>query len=163
MPTTKITIERFNIISSKPFADVLARVDGAIGHPDSAAFARMSSSLGDEEFRKAVTDATGPSGLLEFHRFDLGASIAKDPALKAFPLVRIVAGNPLIMREMASRVPDAGSYAPITILVSQREDGVHLSYDLMASDLATYGNERALEVARALDAKVIKLLTEAAG
>jgi hypothetical protein len=30
------------------------------------------------------------------------------------------------MKEMAKTVPDADSYAPITILVDERADGVHL-------------------------------------
>ncbi len=50
--------------------------------------------------------------------------------------MRFMIGNPLIMKEMAKHVPDAGSYAPVTILVDQRPDGVHLSYDNMASLLA---------------------------
>ena len=45
------------------------------------------------------------------------------------------------MKEMAKTVPDAAAYAPITILVDERADGVHLSYDSMASLLAPYGNE----------------------
>jgi uncharacterized protein (DUF302 family) len=76
--------------------------------------------------------------------------------------VRIIAGNPLIMKQMTEHVPDAGSYAPITILVYESHDGVHISYDRMASFLASYENPEALEVAKALDNKVIKLLTEAA-
>ena len=40
-----------------------------------------------------------------------------------------------------------GSYAPVTVLVDERADGVHLSYDRMASFLAPYGNRDALEVA----------------
>ena len=47
--------------------------------------------------------------------------------------VRLVIGNPLIMKEIAKRVPDAGSYAPVTILVDERSDGVHLSYVKMTS------------------------------
>jgi hypothetical protein len=43
--------------------------------------------------------------------------------------VRLVIGNPLVMKEMAKHVPDAGSYAPVTVLVDEREDGMHLSYD----------------------------------
>jgi len=62
------------------------------------------------------------------------------------------------MRRMAEHVPDAGSYAPVTILIDERLDGVHLSYDRMASFLATYKNEEALKVARELDAKVEGLL-----
>jgi hypothetical protein len=63
---------------------------------------------------------------------------------------------------MAEHVPDAGSYAPVTILIDERPDGVHLSYDLMASFLASYGNLAALEVARGLDEKVAALLQAAA-
>jgi hypothetical protein len=66
------------------------------------------------------------------------------------------------MQEMAKHVPDAGSYAPVTVLVDERSDGVHLSYDRMASFLAPYGNSDALSVARNLDKKVEALLVEAA-
>jgi hypothetical protein len=75
----------------------------------------------------------------------------------------LVIGNPLIMKLMAEQVQDAASYAPVTILIDERVDGVHLSYDLMASYLSPYGNLTALKVARELDAKVEVLLTAAAG
>jgi len=63
---------------------------------------------------------------------------------------------------MAKHVPDAGSYAPVTILVDERKDDVHLSYDRMATLLATYGNADALAVARDLDSKIEKLIRESA-
>jgi hypothetical protein len=66
------------------------------------------------------------------------------------------------MKEMARHVSDAGSYAPVTVLVDERGDGVHLSYDRMASFLAPYENLDALKVAWELDAKVEKLLSDAA-
>ena len=66
------------------------------------------------------------------------------------------------MKEMAKHVPDAGSYAPVTVLVDERADGVHLSYDRMASSLASYGNRDALDVARDLDKKIEDQLREAA-
>jgi len=62
---------------------------------------------------------------------------------------------------MAEHVPDAGSYAPVTILVDERSDGTHVSYDRMASFLEAYRNEDALRIARDLDAKVEKLLSSA--
>jgi len=74
----------------------------------------------------------------------------------------LLVGNPLIMKEMAKHVPDAGSYAPVTVMVDERADGVHLSYDRMASLLAPYKNPDALEVARNLDKKVEDLLQQAA-
>ena len=66
------------------------------------------------------------------------------------------------MKEMAKHVPDAGAYAPVTILVDERPDGVHLSYDTMASLLAPYANSDALAVARDLDSKIENLLRESA-
>jgi hypothetical protein len=48
--------------------------------------------------------------------------------------------------------------APVTILIDERPDGVHLSYDRMASFLAPYQNAAALNVARELDTKVEALL-----
>jgi len=71
-----------------------------------------------------------------------------------------VIGNPLVMKEMAKHVPEAGSYAPVTVLVDERGDGVHLSYDRMASLLAPYGNMEAIAVARNLDSKIENLLLD---
>ena len=76
--------------------------------------------------------------------------------------LRLVVGNPLIMKQMVVHVPDAASYAPVTILIDERPDGVHLSYNRMAGYLASYGSELAVHVARDLDAKIETLLTAAA-
>jgi len=65
------------------------------------------------------------------------------------------------MQSMTRLVPDAGSYAPVTVLIDRRQDGVHLSYDEMASFLSPYGNAEALTIARDLDAKVKRLLESA--
>jgi len=57
-------------------------------------------------------------------------------------ILRIVAGNPLTMKEMVKYVVDAASYAPVTILIEERLDSVRIPYDRMASYLAPYGNSR---------------------
>jgi hypothetical protein len=66
------------------------------------------------------------------------------------------------MKEMVKHVPDAGSYAPVTVLIDERFNGVHVSYDKMESYLLPYGNFDALAVARNLDAKITTLLRECA-
>jgi hypothetical protein len=76
--------------------------------------------------------------------------------------MRFLIGNPLIMKEMARHVADAGSYAPVTTLVDERSDGVYLSYDTMVSLLSSYGNSDALAVARDLDSKIEALLRASA-
>jgi len=98
-----------------------------------------------------------------FAEFDHGAVVRKGTGRATPRMIRFVIGNPLIMREMAKHVPDAGSYAPVTVLIDERSDGVYLSYDRMASLLAPYNNSEALKVARDLDEKVEALLSAAAG
>ncbi len=78
---------------------------------------------------------------MEFTRFDLGEILRKESGAATPRILRIVAGNPLIMKEMAKHVPDAGSYAPVTILIDERADG---------------------RVARDLDSKIEKIMATAA-
>jgi hypothetical protein len=163
MKSIKIEVERFDLVSSKSFEEVLLELDKGIGRPlGSRYFEQKAAAQSFEEYERFIKGAVGPSDLMEFLRLDPGAVFRKDAAAKQFKMVRIIAGNPLIMKKMAERVPDAASYAPVTILVSEREDGVHISYDSMSSYLAPYGDALALEVARDLDEKVIRLLQQAA-
>jgi uncharacterized protein (DUF302 family) len=114
------------------------------------------------ELESTIKKVLGRSGLMLFAEFDHGAILRKGTGRDTPRMIRFVIGNPLIMKEMAKQVPDAGSYAPVTILIDERPDGVHLSYDRMASFLAPYQNTEALNVARDLDAKVEALLASAA-
>jgi uncharacterized protein (DUF302 family) len=159
----KIEVERFTLSSSKPFDQVVAALSSAVGHPDMIEFWKSTrQAQSDAELQKTIGKGLGPTGLMLFAEFDHGAIVRKGTGRATPRMIRFVIGNPLIMREMAKHVPDAGSYAPVTILVDERADGVHLSYDRMASFLAPYENAEALKVARDLDAKVEALLTSAA-
>jgi uncharacterized protein (DUF302 family) len=148
---------------SKPFESVVAAVDAAVGHPNMRAFsAEVAAAKTVADLEAVVQRALGKSGFMEFARFDLGVVLKKELGEQAPGSLRLVIGNPLIMKEMVKRVPDAGSYAPVTLLIDERPDGVHLSYDSMASLLAPYGDADALRVARDLDLKMDRLLAEAA-
>ena len=163
MTVQEVRVQRVSIVTSASFDTVVARIDAAIGHPDMVAFRKSFSSAHNlSEMEKVVNAVTQPNGLMEFTRFDLGEVLRKESGGKGSRILRVVAGNPLIMKEMVKQVVDAGSYAPVTILIEERADGVRISYDRMASYLAPYANSNALKVARALDEKVEKILTEAA-
>ena len=163
MTTKQIDVQRFSVTSAKSFEEVMAGLEAGIGHPDMNAFRRdVSTAKTYAELEKVIHKVIGPSGLMEFTRFDLGEILRKERGKEAPKSLRLVAGNPLIMKQMVEHVPDAGSYAPVTILIDERADGVHLSYDRMASFLGAYGSPEALKVARELDAKVEGLLTTAA-
>jgi uncharacterized protein (DUF302 family) len=160
----KVEIERFSVTSSKSFQAVVAELEAAVGHPDMVEFGKATRDARTfAELESAVQKGLSRTGLMMFMVLDHGAILRKETGLDAPRIVRFVLGNPLIMKEMAKHVPDAGAYAPVTILVDQRADGVHLSYDRMTSLLATYGNLDALAVARDLDSKIETLLLESAG
>ncbi len=158
-----IEVERFSLISSKPFDQVVAVLYASIGHPDMAEFGRSTHEARSlAELKSAVEKGLSTVGLMLFMQLDHGAILRKETGRETPKMIRFVIGNPLIMKEMVKHVPDAGSYAPVTVLVGERADGVHLSYDRMASFLAPYGNRDALEVARDLDKKIEDLLQKAA-
>ena len=161
---SKIEVERFTLSSSKPFDQVVAALSSAVGHPDISEFWKSTDRAQSvAELENTIEKVLGRTGLMLFVEFDHGAIVRKGTGRATPRMIRFVIGNPLIMREMAKHVPDAGSYAPVTVLVDERADGVHLSYDRMASLLAPYNNPEALKVARDLDEKVEALLSAAAG
>ena len=158
-----IEVQRFSLTTSRSFEAVVASLKAGIGRLDLAAFARASESSGTfAELEEVINQNMGETGLMLFLEFDHGAVVRKETGLAKPKIVRLVIGNPLVMKEMAKHVPDAGSYAPVTVLVDERDDGVHLSYDRMTSFLSPYENSDALKVARELDSKVERLLNNAA-
>ena len=163
MTTRRVELDRFSVISSKPFEAVLTALRAAVGHPNMTEFARATQDAPTfTALEEAVRRGLGKVGLMMFIELDHGAILRKESGLDVPKIVRLVIGNPMIMKEMVKCVPDAGSYAPVTVLVDERPDGVHLSYDKMSSLLAPYGNADALAVARDLDSKIERLLREAA-
>jgi uncharacterized protein (DUF302 family) len=160
----KVGMERFSVTSAKPFDAVVAAIKASIGHPNMAELWQATQrATTAAELEAAIQAALGKSGLMQFAEFDHGMVICKGTEHNTSKMIRLVIGNPLVMKEMAKHVPDAGSYAPVTVLVDERADGVHISYDRMASLLVPYGNEDALSVARDLDTKVEDVLRQAAG
>jgi uncharacterized protein (DUF302 family) len=162
MPTIQITVQRFSVVSRNPFESVVSKLGATIGHPDMRAFSRdVTAARTYAELEQVIHKAIGTSGLMEFTRFNIGEILRKESGAETPRILRLVVGNPLIMKQMAAHVPDAASYAPVTILIDERPDGVHLSYDRMASFLAPYGSAEALKVAESLDSKIEALLMAA--
>ena len=163
MPTIEVQLRRVSVVSSRPFEEIVRRLTATIGHPDMNAFHKaVAAATTVADLEELVHEAIGSSDLMEFIRFDAGEVLRKERGEQGRKILRLVVGNPLIMKEMAKTVPDAASYAPITILVDERAGGVHLLYDCMASLIAPYGSEPALAVATDLDAKIQSLLETAA-
>ena len=163
MATKHITIERFSVISAKPFKEVVRAIEAQVGHPDMKKFYEaVQAAENDQELQRVVNDAVGPGDLMEFLRLDHGAVLRRQLGPGAPNIIRLLIGNPLTMRKMARHVHDAGSYAPVTVLIDERADGVHLSDDRMTSLIAPYESSEALQVAKDLDNTVERILNEAA-
>ena len=164
MPIIDVHLRRHSLVSNRSFDEVVNRLTATIGRPEMHAFhGALAAAATADDLTAAVRGAVGSSGLMEFIRFDAGDVVRKARGGNGPRILRLVVGNPLIMKDMAAEVPDAAAYAPVTILVDERADGVHLSYDAMASLLGPYDSPSATAVARDLDAQVLRLLADAAG
>ena len=147
MLTSKsFTVERFTVVSKNSFDDTLQKLRAGVGHPNLATFLRnIKAAKTENELETVVQGAVSPLGLMEFFTFDMGEVLAKGLGGKAPRSLRLLIGNPVIMKQMAKRVPDAGSYAPVTILMDERDGKVVISYDSMTSLLTHYGDAEALK------------------
>ena len=162
-----VAMRRHILNSERPFPAVLDGIFGGISQPDiGALFAKLAASTSYAEFSSLVQQAQGSAGLMRFLRLDLDTALALDPQAHqdGRRLVRLIAGNPVTMGQMTRHVPDAGSYAPVTILIEEMPDGgTRVAYDTVTSQIAPYGDAAAAQVAGRLDAEVLGLLRQATG
>jgi hypothetical protein len=106
-------VRRISVVSSRPFDEIVSRLTATIGRPDLNAFHKaLTAAKTAAELERVVEGAIGPSALMEFVRFDAGEVLRKERGRQGPQFLRLVVGNPLIMKEMARTVPDAASYAP---------------------------------------------------
>jgi hypothetical protein len=163
-----VLVRRHVFDSERPFPDVLDAIFGGISQPDiEALFGKLAASTSYEQFSSIVGQAQGSAGLIRFMELDLDRALTLDPQARdraGYRLVRLIAGNPVTMGEMTRQVADAGSYAPVTILVEEQPaGGTRVAYDTVASAIAPYRDAAASQVAQRLDTEVLELLRQATG
>ena len=162
-----VAVRRHIFTSERPFQVVLDGIFGGVSQPDiGALFAKLAASTSSEEFSALVRQAQGCAGLMRFLHLDLDTVLALDPQAHQAGrrLVRLIAGNPVTMGQMTRHVPDAGSYAPVTILIQELPDGgTRVAYDSVTSEIAPYRDAAASEVAERLDGEVLGLLRQVTG
>lgn len=164
----EVMVRRHVFDTGRPFAGVLDGIFSGISQPDIARlFSKLAASGTDQEFSSLVEQAQGSAGLMRFLQLNLDNALSLDPEAGDWTgrrLVRLIAGNPVTMGQMTCHVPDAGSYAPVTILIEEMPGGgTRVAYDSVASAIAPYDNAAASEVAGRLDTEVLGLLREATG
>ena len=154
-------------MGSERVVDVAVRCHVFDSQPDiDSLFGKLQASTSYEQFSGLVRQAQGSAGLMRFLRLDLDSALTPDPQAPDWTgrrLVRLIAGNPVTMGQMTRHLADAGSYAPVTILLQQTPGGTRVAYDSVASELAPYRDAAASQVARRLDAEVLGLLRQVTG
>ncbi|MFY9930456.1 MAG: hypothetical protein WAK82_20865 [Streptosporangiaceae bacterium] len=163
-----VMMHRHVFDTERPFARVLDGILSGISQPDIAQlFRTLAASSTYQEFSSLVEQAQGSAGLMRFLQLDLDNALSIDPEARDWSgrrLVRLIAGNPVTMGQMTRHVPDAGSYAPVTILIEETPGTrTRVAYDSVASAIAPYDSAAASEVAERLDTEVLRLLREATG
>ena len=75
MEVRTVNVQRWSIVSQKPFETVVAAVEAAIGRPKMSEFAKdIAAAPTYPEMREVVQHAVSEIGLMEFMRLDVGAS-----------------------------------------------------------------------------------------
>jgi hypothetical protein len=101
MPTIEVSVRRVSVVSSRPFEDIVRRLTATIGHPDMHAFHKaLAAATTVADLEAVVQGAIGSSDLMEFVRFDAGEVLCKERGAQGPKILRLVVGNPLIMKEM---------------------------------------------------------------
>ena len=164
----EVRVRRHVFTSERPFAEIMDGIYGGISQPDvGGLFRQLAESTSYEQFTALVRQAQGSAGLMRFLELELDRALALDPQAQSSAgrgLVRLIAGNPVTMGEMTRHVPDAGSYAPVTILIQELPGGrTRLAYDSVASAIAIYDDPAATQVAENLDIEVLTLLRQVSG
>jgi hypothetical protein len=91
----KVEVERFNLISSRPFDKILAAIKAAIGHPDMIRFAtRTAAAPTFPEFENIVREGLGKTGLMLSMELDHGTVIRRATDRDKPRVVRLIMGNP---------------------------------------------------------------------
>jgi hypothetical protein len=98
MKVRTVNVQRWSIVSQKPFETVVAAVEAAIGRPNMSEFAKdIAAAATSPEMRVVVQHAVSEIGLMEFMRLDVGAVLAKAHPERNPKSIRLIIGNPLIM------------------------------------------------------------------
>ena len=84
MTIKKVQIDRFSVISSKPFEVIVAALEAAVGHSNMVEFVEAAQcALTFAELKNVIDRSLGRTGLMMFMKFDLGAILRRIRAQQA--------------------------------------------------------------------------------
>jgi len=154
---------RIEVDSLVSFDEVLSRLRRLMGDarvPEVVALAKVA--MNEAEFAQKVEEGfVGESGFTLFHEIDHGGWLPRFGIKRRS--VRWILGNPLLAITMIRHDITAGLFAPVEILVTEKEGGpgTTITYVLPSSLMVIEENPPLHEAAKALDEKLGALIAKA--
>jgi uncharacterized protein (DUF302 family) len=154
---------RVDIGTPTSFDSVLSRLRDLCGKATVPELVELSKEdISEQDYANEVERRfVGESGFMLFNEIDHGGWIAKFGIHRRS--IRLILGNPLIAITMIRHDISAGLFAPVELLVTEREDGAGcvLTYVRPSSLISIDDNVDLNIAARALDRKYESLITHA--
>jgi uncharacterized protein (DUF302 family) len=164
------------IISTKPFQGIRIEIDTSVSFDE--VLSRLRRLMGDASVPEVVTFAkeatteaefiqrvqerlVGESGFMLFHEIDHGGWLPRFGINRR--VVRWILGNPLLAITMIRHDITAGLFAPVEILVTEKERGAGttITYVRPSSLISIEVNPSLEAAAKALDEKLEALIVKA--
>ena len=160
MSDTRILVEHVSQTSDKTFENVTTAFERQLGRFDPDVYKTLAAG-GDAEGARAKIEAmAGPSGFMLFATHNHGALLRL--ASQKRKAIQYVVGNPLFALQMTQHDIRASLYAPLRVLIYEKEDGkTCVEYDKPSSLFGQFGNDRINPTAAMLDRKLDALVTAA--
>jgi hypothetical protein len=154
------TIEVTHVIieSQKAAADIRASLETLIPPIDEELSLLLSDGITDR--LKQRLEAAPELSI--FLKRDHGILVSLHGGVR--DAVQYEIGNPLTASRMTRYQLAAGLYAPLRVIIYEKDDGSScIEYDLPSSLFGQFGDDRVAEVARGLDVSLARALSTAAG
>ncbi len=152
--------KRAEVTSTKSFPETIAAFERRVPTADFSAFARLvEANASTQEIEDVVRGMVGDLGFLIFAKLDQGPLVSLLGEKKKMTVYLI--GNPVLANRMYEKSPAVGVYAPLRVLIYEGIDGkTRVTYDLPSTLLGQFKDDEVEFVARMLDEKMSRLMTD---
>jgi uncharacterized protein (DUF302 family) len=164
LSTLSIDVMRLRFDSDRSFDSIRAALLGRMGRITSDDIAKaLASVTTPADFERAMDGFAGPSGFMLFSEIDHSHYLPLYGVKRR--ATRLVFGNPAVAATMTQHDVIAALFAPVGLLLYEADDGQGSTviYDQPSSLMQAQNNPALLSAARALEAKMLALVSEATG
>jgi uncharacterized protein (DUF302 family) len=159
---TEFTGVRVRVETALTVDQMAQRLRERMGRADLVELGKLARecATAEEYAREVQSRFVGESGFMLFAEFDHGAWLARFGIRRQ--VLRWILGNPLIAITMLKHDVTAGLFAPVEILLADRQPETGSTVTFLKPSTLMGNDPVVLEAARDLDAKLVSFITGAA-